>query len=470
MPYIAERDKNANSGEVTKAERLHKVPCVRKFIRNSIEFLLILLVFSAKIGFAQKLAEKRFCMNYIKRSMENVFLSLNTQYSAILITGPRQVGKTTMLQELAMREGRNRSYVTLDDLNERALAKTDPAMFLQLHQPPVLIDEVQYAPELFSYIKIHIDKNHVPGDFWLTGSQLFKLMESVQESLAGRVALLHLSPLSQQELYGGKPSEFRLDFSALLEKQKQMKAVTTPDMFERIFNGGMPALASGQYEERSIFYSSYIGTYLERDVKELSGTIDSMKFLRFITAAAARTAQMVNYKGIADDCDIDQSSAKSWLRILETLGIIFYLHPYSNNVLKRTVKTPKLYFYDTGLVCYLTKWSSTETAMNGAMNGALLENYTVSEILKSYQNAGKEAFLYYYRDKDTKEIDLLMEGDGQLCPIEIKKTITPERRLLSVFKIIEKSSLRRGTSAVLCMAEELSAFDKNNLIVPISLI
>jgi predicted AAA+ superfamily ATPase len=334
----------------------------------------------------------------------------------------------------------------------------------------VFIDEVQYAPELFSFIKIYIDKNHTPGDFWLTGSQLFKLMDGVQESLAGRVALLHLSPISQQELYGGSPTAFKLDFSVLLEKQKQVKLVTTPDMFERIFNGGMPALVSGQYEERGIFYSGYIGTYLERDVKGLSGAIDSMKFLSFITATAARAAQMVNYKGIADDCDIDQTTAKSWLRILETLGIIFYLHPYSNNVLKRTVKAPKLYFYDTGLVCYLTKWSSAETAMNGAMNGALLENYTVSEILKSYQNAGKEAFLYYYRDRDTKEIDLLMEGDGQLCPIEIKKTTAPERRLLNVFNVIEKSSLTRGTGAVLCMAEKLSAFDEDNLIVPIYLI
>jgi predicted AAA+ superfamily ATPase len=395
---------------------------------------------------------------------------LNTQYPAILVTGSRQVGKTTMLQELMKPEGRGRSSVTLDDLNERALAKTDPAMFLQLHRPPVLIDEVQYAPELFPYIKIHIDRTHTPGDFWLTGSQLFKLMDGVQESLAGRIALLHLSPLSQQELYGGFSTEFKLDFSALVEKQNQLEPVTTPAMYERIWSGGMPAPASGQYEERSIFYSSYIGTYLERDVKDLSGAIDSMKFLSFITAVAARTAQMVNFKGIADDCDIDQITAKNWLRILETLGIIFYLHPYSNNVLKRTVKTPKLYFYDTGLVCYLTKWSGAETAMNGAMNGALLENYTVSEILKSYQNAGKEAFLYYYRDKDSKEVDLLMEGDGKLNPIEIKKTVTPDRRLLNVFKVIEKSSLERGTGAVLCMAEKLSAFDKDNLIVPISLI
>jgi predicted AAA+ superfamily ATPase len=409
-------------------------------------------------------------MKYIKRSMESMFLSLSKQYPAILITGPRQVGKTTMLRELMRSEEQQRSYVTLDDLNERALAKTDPAMFLQMHKPPVFIDEVQYAPNLFTYIKIHIEKNHAPGDFWLTGSQHFKLMDGVRESLAGRVALLHLSTLSQQELFGGEPAVFKLEYQALIEKQRQVKPVLTPEMFERIFGGGMPALASGQYDERDVFYASYISTYLERDVKEHSGVIDSLKFYNFITAVAARTAQMVSFKGIADDCDIDQATAKNWLRILEALDIVFYLYPYSNNVLKRTVKTPKLYFYDTGLVCYLTKWSSPQTAMTGAMSGALLEDYAVSEIIKSYRNAGKEAFLYYYRDKDMKEIDLLIEGDGQLCPIEIKKTATPDRRLLNVFSLIKKSPLQHGTGAVLCMAEKLGAFDRDNLIVPISLI
>jgi hypothetical protein len=195
-----------------------------------------------------------------------------------------------------------------------------------------------------------------------------------------------------------------------------------------------------------------------------------MKFMRFITAVAARTAQLVNYKGIADDAEIDQYTAKNWLNILETLGIIFYLHPYSNNVLKRTIKTPKLYFFDTGLVCYLTKWSSSETAMNGAMNGALLENYTIAEIIKSYQNCGREPFIYYYRDRDSKEIDLIIEGDGKLCPVEIKKAAMPDKRLVKSFSIIDKSPLKRGTGAILCLAEKLGAFDKDNLIVPIWLI
>lgn len=409
-------------------------------------------------------------MEYIKRFMEEVFLKLNEQYPAILVTGPRQVGKTTMLQKLIEFEGKNRHYVSLDDLNVRALAKSDPAMFFQIHQPPVLIDEVQYAPELFTYIKISVDQNQRPGDFWMTGSQLFKLMEGVQESLAGRVALLHLSPLSQQEIYMGQPGAFSLDFETLQKKQAISPVVTTPQIFERVFAGGMPALISKKYEDRGFFYSSYLSTYLERDVRELSGSIDSLKFLNFITAVAARTSQMVNYKGIADDCDIDQTTAKSWLRILETLGIVFYLHPYSNNVLKRTIKTPKLYFYDTGLVCYLTKWSSYETAMNGAMNGALLENYVISEIQKSCQNVGKEPYLYYYRDKDAKEIDLLMEGDGYLYPIEIKKSVTPQRKMMNNFSVIEKAPLQRGTGAIICTAEKLGAFDRDNLIIPVSLL
>ena len=409
-------------------------------------------------------------MKYIKRAMEDVFVRLSNQFPAILITGQRQVGKTTMLQKLMENENKGRAYVSLDDMSERAMAKNDPALFFQLHKPPLFIDEVQYAPELFPYIKIWVDQHHNPGDFWLTGSQLFKLMKGVQESLAGRVALLQMLPLSQQEIQGNKTTPFEIDFHTFIEKEKSVTKADTPEIYNRIFSGGMPALLSGQYTDRRAVYSSYISTYIDRDVKDLSGAINSLKFMNFITATAALAGQMVNFKTIAEDCDIDQITAKSWLKILETLGIIFYLHPYSNNVLKRTVKTPKLYFYDTGLVCYLTKWSDADTLMSGAMSGALLENFTVSEIVKSYYNCGREPFVYYYRDKDTKEIDLIIEGNGKLFPIEIKKTATPDIRLTRVFSVISKSPLQRGTSAILCTAEKLSAFDKDNLIVPIWMI
>ena len=408
---------------------------------------------------------------YITRHMEKPVMELNEQYPVLLLTGPRQVGKTTMLEHLIEVEGKGRKKVSLDDLTLRELAKTYPKMFFQLYQPPLLIDEVQYAPELFPYIKIMVDERHQPGDFWLTGSQLFKMMEGVQESLAGRVALLHLSPLSQSEIMKRPPEPpFSLELPLLSERQNGRQMLNTPEVFQRIHQGGMPALVTGTYSNASIFYSSYIDTYMERDVRRLSNDIDSLKFLRFLRSVAARTSQQVNYKGIADDAEIDQTTAKNWLHVLEALGIIFLLEPYSNNVLKRTVSTPKLYFYDSGIVCYLTRWSSPETAMEGAMSGALLENYTVAEIIKTYQNAGQEPFLYYYRDKDAREIDLILERDGKLFPIEIKKMASPPKKLTKVFDLIDKSPLQRGTGAILCMADQLGAFDQNNLIVPISLI
>ena len=408
---------------------------------------------------------------YITRHMEKPVMELNEQYPVLLLTGPRQVGKTTMLEHLIEVEGKGRKKVSLDDLTLRDLAKTDPKMFFQLYQPPLLIDEVQYAPELFPYIKIMVDERHQPGDFWLTGSQLFKMMEGVQESLAGRVALLHLSPLSQSEIMKRPPEPpFSLELPLLSERQNGRQMLNTPEAFQRIHQGGMPALVTGTYSNASIFYSSYIDTYMERDVRRLSNDLDSLKVLRFLRSVAARTSQQVNYKGIADDAEIDQTTAKNWLHVLEALGIIFLLEPYSNNVLKRTVSTPKLYFYDSGIVCYLTRWSSPETAMEGAMSGALLENYTVAEIIKTYQNAGQEPFLYYYRDKDAREIDLILERDGKLFPIEIKKMASPPKKLTKVFDLIDKSPLQRGTGAILCMADQLGAFDQNNLIVPISLI
>lgn len=407
-------------------------------------------------------------MNYISRNLEKVVLQVSAEYPVVLVTGPRQVGKTTMLQKLM--KGTTRKYVSLDDLNERNLAKTDPELFLQLHKPPVLIDEVQYAPELFTYIKIHVDKTRNPGDFWLTGSQIFKLMHGVQESLAGRVAVLSLTSLSQAEMSGSPMEPFLVDLTALSDRSANRVPADTEEIFNRIFKGSMPALISGQNSNSQIFYSSYLSTYIERDIRDLSDSIDSLKFLKFITAVAARCGQMLNIADIARDADINQKQAKDWLGILETLGIIFYLHPYSNNMLKRLVKTPKFYFYDTGLVCYLTKWSSPETLESGAMNGAILENYVVAEIRKTYLNCGKEPFMYYYRDKDAKEIDIILEHDGVLNPLEIKKSSNPGSELTGVFHLLDNSSTPRSSGAILCMKPQLSAIDRENYIVPIWMI
>ena len=407
-------------------------------------------------------------MPYIKRSLEKVVLQVSKEYPVVLISGPRQVGKTTMLKKLM--EGTDRNYVTLDDLQERALAKNDPEMFLQLHKPPVLIDEVQYAPELFSMIKLIVDKEHRKGDFWLTGSQIFDLMKGVQESLAGRVAVLSLSSLSQTEIYGGEDRPFQIEIEHLMKRKEGRTRADLQEIFRRIFQSSMPAIVSNEVSNNSIFYGSYLSTYIERDVRNLFDAIDSLKFLRFLTAVAARCSQMLNVNEIAKDADINLKQAKDWMEILETLGIIFYLHPFSNNMLKRLVKTPKYYFYDTGLVAYLTKWSSPETLENGAMNGAILENYVVSEIRKSYLNSGKAPFMYYYRDKDAREIDIVLEHDGELNPIEIKKSANPAPEILRNFSVLEKTGLKRGKAAVICMKMELSAFDQENYIVPVWLL
>ena len=404
-------------------------------------------------------------MEYISRNLEAVVMQVTREFPAVLVTGPRQVGKTTMLQKLM--EGTDRKYVSLDDLNERSLAKTDPELFLQAHKPPVLIDEVQYAPELFPYIKIYADSHHEPGAFWLTGSQIFQMMRGVQESLAGRAAVLSMTSLAQAELAGASMTPLEIDLEALKEREKLRIPADMQGIFERIYRGSMPAIVSGRNTNSQIFYGSYLSTYIERDVKLLSDAIDSLKFLRFMTAAAARCSQMLNVAEIAQDADINQKQAKDWLQILETLGIIFYLHPYSNNLLKRLVKTPKLYFYDTGLVCHLTRWSSPEVLENGAMNGAVLENYVVSEIAKTYLNSGRQPYMYYYRDKDAKEIDVILEHDGILNPIEIKKTSNPGTELTRVFSLLDKASVPRGKGAVVCMKPKVGVIDRDNYIVPV---
>ncbi|MCC8168249.1 MAG: ATP-binding protein [Clostridiales bacterium] len=404
-------------------------------------------------------------MSYIKRDIEDKIISLSREYACLLITGPRQVGKTTMLKQLMDSE---RNYVTLDDMEERKLAKNDPALFLQMHDLPVLIDEVQYAPELFSYIKIAIDNGASPGSFWLTGSQAFHMMELAQESLAGRTALLHMPALSQHEVYGsGEALPFSVELNALKLRRKTGSLANLDGIYERIWRGSLPGYVSGKYTNRDVFYSSYLQTYIERDVSELLVLTDKFLFQDFVRAAACRVGQMLNVHDIARDVGVSDDTAKRWLQVLEKSDIIFYLRPYSNNLLKRTVKTPKMYFFDTGLVAYLTRYSSPDILQNGAINGAILENYVVSEIRKSYQNNAQECLIWYYRDKDSNEIDMVIESDGQLHPLEIKRSVNPGSELIGAFSVLDKSSAARGTGAVLCMRPELSAINSEHYIVPI---
>ena len=407
-------------------------------------------------------------MAYIKRDMEEKIIALTKEYACILVTGPRQVGKTTVLRQLMTED---REYVTLDDMEERSLAKRDPAMFLQIHSAPIMIDEVQYAPELFSYIKIEIDKGAAPGTYWLTGSQAFKLMGLAQESLAGRVAILHMSSLSQHEVYGsGKSTPFSLDLKALKAREKTNAPADITTIYERIWNGSMPGLVSGKFSDRDVFYSSYLQTYIDRDVKEQVQLADPLLFNDFVRAAACRAGQMLNVHDIAQDVGVSDDTAKRWLQVLEKSDVIFFLRPYSNNLLKRTVKTPKLYFFDTGLVAYLTRYSSPEILANGAINGAILENFVVAELLKTYHNDAKECLLWYYRDSNSNEIDMVIESDGTLHPLEIKRSVNPGTELIHAFHLLDKASVPRGSGAILCMRPKLSAINSENFIVPIWMI
>ena len=408
-------------------------------------------------------------MKYIKRSLEEKILQISEDYSCLLLIGPRQVGKTTMLEHLM--EGTKRSKVTLDDAENRRLAKNDPGLFLEMHPAPVLIDEVQYAPELFSYIKIRVDNGAAPGSYWLTGSQAFQLMELAQESLAGRTAIVHMSALSQSELYGdGSTEPLALALDKLNDRMHHLAKCSPAEMYERIWHGGMPGHRSGRYKDRDVFYSSYIQSYINRDVTDMIPGVDKLLFADFIRAAACRIGQLLNVHDIALDVNVSDDTAKRWLQVLEKSEVIFFLRPYSNNLLKRTVKTPKMFFFDTGLAAYLTRYSSAEILMSGAINGAILENYTVAEIRKTWLNNAKDCLLHYYRNKDTVEIDLVIESDGELHPLEIKKSTNPGPELTSAFRILDKGSVPRGSGAILCLRETLSAIDRNTFILPIWMI
>ena len=406
-------------------------------------------------------------MPYIDRDLKNRILQFSKEYACLLVSGPRQVGKTTLLRHLDPK----RAYVTLDDLEERQLARTEPATFLSLHPAPVRIDEVQYAPELFSYLKIAVDDGAAPGAYWLTGSQAFHLMELAQESLAGRTALLHLPSLSQHEIYGsGDVMPFSTDLADLRRREACGTPAVLSDIYERIWRGSMPGYVSGKFSDREMFYSSYVSTYIDRDVSEMMERVDKLRFHDFIRAAACRVGQMLNVHSIASDVGISDKTAKNWLRILEASDIIFYLRPYTSNLLKRTVKQAKMYFFDTGLAAYLTAYLTPEILAKGALSGAILENYVVSEIRKTFYNTGRVGNLWYYRDKDQHEIDMIIEQNGQVYPMEIKRTSNPGSEIVKAFEILDQGPLPRGNGAVICTREKLTAMDAKNFVVPIWMI
>ena len=340
-------------------------------------------------------------MEYIKRDIEPLVLDVAKSYSAVIITGPRQVGKTTTLRRLL---GEGRRFVSLDNKENKRLAQTDPELFLSLNPAPVIIDEVQYAPELFPYIKMEIDNGAPAGSFLMTGSQMYNMMSLAGESLAGRAAILRMSGLSQHEIYGnGECLPFTVSLDALQKRTSFGNPTDVTGQFERIWNGSLPAHIIGKHGNRNVFYSSYIDSYIDRDIKDMVGLKDEFLFRDFVRAAACRVGGMLNIHALVSDVGVSDETAKMWLSYMEKSGVVFYLRPFSNNLLQRTIKkTPKLYFFDTGLVAHLTKYSSPEILMNGAINGAILENYVVSEIKKTYTNNGLEYYAHYYRDIDSK--------------------------------------------------------------------
>jgi predicted AAA+ superfamily ATPase len=402
----------------------------------------------------------------MKRTLLEKLVSVSQNFPVLLITGPRQVGKTYLL-ESAKEDFRN--YVTLDNIDDRALAKENPALFIQRYAPPVIIDEIQYAPELFPYIKIYVDKNKKNGSFWITGSQKFALMKGVQESLAGRVAILDLLGFSLKEMENkameSVPFIPKMDFtSANIPVENR----TLTDIYNKIWRGAFPQSYSKSGVERDIFFRSYLQTYIERDIRDdLDIRHNEMKFYNFIRAVAVRTGNLLNYSDIAKDVEVDVRTAKVWLNALIRAGLVKIVEPYFVNISKRMIKTPKIYFLDTGLCSYLARIESPQTLEASYINGRILETFAFTEILKSYWHNGREAYIYFYRDKDDKEIDFIIERDGLFYPIEVKKTASPTKEDAKNLHIIEETVKNIGLGAVVCLRPTMLPLSEKSVAIPI---
>jgi predicted AAA+ superfamily ATPase len=400
---------------------------------------------------------------YLPRTLQSFAKTAAGQFPVLLVTGARQVGKTTFLRTLSEPQ---RAYVSLDDPLALELAKRDPALFLQRFRPPLLIDEIQYAPELLPYIKMEADNAGVPNLFWLTGSQQFHLMKGVSESLAGRVAVVRLLGFSRRESIG-QSAESRPFVPAFETAPEDTRPLELRELYRLIWRGSYPAIIVNRDMDWGLYYSSYVQTYLQRDVRDLARVGDEMAFLRFLRIAAARTGQLINFSDMARDADIAVNTARSWLSILQASGIVHLLESYHSNLTKRAIKSPKLYFLDTGLCAYLTEWSSPETLEAGAMSGAILETWVISELLKSYWHNGKQPPFYYYRDKDGKEIDLLIVQDGTIYPFEIKKTASPSTADVRAFGALSKLGMPVGPGGLICLARQSLPIAESAVSIPV---
>ncbi len=403
---------------------------------------------------------------YTKRHAEETVNTLSKMFGAVLVAGPRQVGKTTMLREIT--KGMN--YVSMDDPILIMSANEESNTFFKDNKPPIFVDEIQKAPELFTQIKMILDKEHKKGQFFMCGSQQFQMMKGISESLSGRIGLVTLLGYSVRERCNVDCNiPFIPTDEYFSERKKNLVQISYDDVWKIIHRGSMPELCENDDFDWQMFYGSYVRTYIERDVRELTEIGDTIKFTRFMIAAAASIGQLVNLASLARDVGISQPTAERWLSILTASNIVYLLRPYSNNITKRIVKTPKLYFADTGLAAYLTKWNTPEVMKNGAMSGAFFENFVISEILKSYYNAGIiDPPLYFYRDKDMNEIDLLIENNGTLYPLEMKKHSDPKKRDMSAFGLLDKiPNIQRGPGGVICLYDNLVTLSGVDKVIPI---
>ncbi len=404
---------------------------------------------------------------YINRSLEPKFLKMSGFFKAVLVTGARQVGKTTMLKHLST----DRTYVSLDDIDNLTLAKTDPKLFFMRFKTPIIIDEVQKAPELFPYIKIMCDNSDMKGLFWLTGSEQFSMMKNITESLAGRIGIMTLYPLSMNEITDTKfdtPLDFSLD--TLVKRESQAKPFDLISVFDLIWQGGMPQVQGAGVDERELYYSSYINTYLMRDVVSVGGVSDEIKFKKFLSACASNLSEQLNLSKLASMVEITQPTAKSWLSLLERLHIIYLLQPYSNNKLKRLAKAPKLYFWDTGLAAYLSKWLTASTLLIGNAVGSYFENFAVTELVKNLNYSSQNYDLTYFRDSNSKEIDLFLEQSGTISPLEIKLSASPNHREIKKYSVLDDNEIPRGKGGIICMSPTVIPIDENNCFIPINIL
>jgi hypothetical protein len=405
-------------------------------------------------------------MSYIKRNIEITIEKAAKMFPAVLVTGARQVGKTTVLKHNI----KDIPYLTLDDPIILQSALEEPGSFFKTMPPPVIIDEIQYAPNLFTYIKMIADDSGKKGQFYLTGSQQFMMMKNVSESLAGRIGIINLLGLSLREIKGVDFNEAFVPTIDYIDKRRStVQRLNYKEIWEYIHKGFMPAMHVDN-PDWQMFYASYTKTYIERDVRDLTQVGDELKFIKFMTAVASRTSQMLNLTSVANEVGISLPTADRWLSVLISSNIVYLLKPYYNNIMKRAVKTPKLFFLDTGLAAYLTKWNSPDVIEAGAMSGAFFETFVVAEILKSYYNAGVlEPSIYYYRDKDAKEIDIIIEESGTLYPVEIKKTSNPGKEHIENFSVLEKvKDINIGTGCVICMYENIININEKNISMPVT--